>query len=252
MGKGISVKSENELKAMILGGEKLGRVKLALKNKVREGVSAWDLEVLANELIAKEGGEPSFKHVPGYSWATCVNVNEGIVHGIPKKEIIFRKGDLVSVDLGMIFQGFHTDTSFSLGLSVDPETEHFLEVGRHALSQAIKKVKPGNRIYDISEQIEKVIKGAGYTPVTDLVGHGVGKELHEAPQIPCFTKGSREESPEIPEGATLAIEVMYVKGKKDLVIGQDGWTIKTADGKISALFEETVAVTKRGPKILTF
>jgi len=251
MGTSIQVKTEKELAIMAEGGEKLGRVKLALKKAVKIGGTAAGLEGLANKLIAKEGGTPSFKGVPGYHWATCVNVNAGVVHGIPNAEIIFKKGDVVSVDVGMKYRGFHTDTSFSVGLSSDRKTARFLEVGERALKKAIEMAKPGNRVYDISETIERQVRGAGLTPVEDLVGHGIGKDLHEEPQIPCFSRGKREESPLISQGAVLAIEVMYVKGKKDLVLGHDGWTISTADGKIAALFEETVAVTSGGPLILT-
>lgn len=251
MGTVIPVKSESEIAIMAEGGEKLGRVKAALKKAVKVGANALDIETLAETLIASEGGEASFKGVPGYSWATCVNVNEGIVHGIPKKETIFKKGDVVSVDVGMKYRGFHTDTSFTVGLALDPKTASFLEIGKKALNIAIKKAKVGSRIYDISCGIEKIIKERGYTPIEDLVGHGVGRALHEEPQIPCFTRGRVEDSPVIPEGAVFAIEVMYTMGKKDLIIGDDAWTISTHDGKIAALFEETVAVKRTGPLILT-
>jgi methionyl aminopeptidase len=244
-------KSKEEIEIMAECGQKLARVKKALFEKVAEGVSAWDIEELAVKLIKKEGAEASFKKVPGYSWATCVNVNAGLVHGIPKKELVFKKGDLVSVDLGLYFKGFHTDCSFSKGVDVSPQTEKFLDAGREALKKAIEKASAGNRIYDISEAIEKTITSYGFTPIRALVGHGVGRNLHEDPQIPCFVPGDRLESMEIPEGATLAIEVMYTQGGSDLVQEEDGWTIATQDGKISALFEETVAVVSGRPKVLT-
>ena len=126
-----------------------------------------------------------------------------------------------------------------------------LKVGQNALDLAIVEAKPGKRIYDISEAIEKKVKAGGFNPVRALVGHGVGRELHEEPQIPCFVSGTRNESPKIPVGAVIAIEVMYTQGKPDLVLEDDGWTISTQDGKISALFEETVAVTSHGPIVLT-
>jgi len=246
----IPVKDGEELAKMIEGGKRLGRVKVALKKEVKIGVTAEAIEEIANSLIKKMGGKPSFKEVPGYHWATCININNGVVHGIPEG-ITFKKGDIVSVDVGMLYQGYHTDTSFTVGLGIDRETRKFLEVGRDALKKAIDTIIAGKRIYDISEMIEKTIEADGYTPVEDLVGHGVGKKLHEDPAIPCFTLGARQDSPAIPEGAVLAIEVMYTRGKKDLVIGRDGWTITTRDGKIAALFEETVAVTGTGPLILT-
>ena len=250
-GDKVPAKSPEELEVMISGGKLLGEVKAALRDAVKVGVIALNVEELAVKLIEQKGGEPSFKGVPGYSWATCINVNEGLVHGIPKREVVFKKGDIVSVDVGMLYQGFHTDTSFTVGLEADPETEKFLEAGKSALKEAIAKVKPGAKIYDISKAIEDGITQAGLTPIRDLVGHGIGKALHELPQIPCFVSDGRQRSLEIPEGATLAIEVMYAQGSSQVEIVKDGWTIAMRDGKISALFEETVAATAGGPLVLT-
>ena len=244
-------KTNKEVEIVRQCGRKLGCVKKALFAAVKVGVSAEAIEVLANKLIAKEGAEASFKKVPGYHWATCINVNQGLVHGIPKKEVVFKKKDVVSVDLGLYFRGFHTDSSFSKGLEPSPETKKFLKVGQAALMAAVAEAKAGNRIYDISEAIQNTVERGGYTPIRALVGHGVGRELHEEPAIPCFVPGRKEESLKMPVGATLAIEVMYALGSPDLVQGTDGWTISTRDGKITALFEETVAVGQRGPEILT-
>lgn len=248
---GIKIKTEEEMRMMAEGGKKLARVKNALAKAVGIGVSAWDIEVLANELIKKEGAEASFKRVPGYSWATCISVNEGLVHGIPKREMIFKKGDLVSVDVGIYFKGFHTDTSVTVGIDLDKDTQKFLECGRAALKKAIAQVKVGKHIWDISSAMQEVIEGSGYSAIRSLVGHGVGRELHEEPQIPCFVPGSISESPKIVPGMVLAVEVMYALGSSKTEILEDGWTIGMADGKISALFEETVAVTGEGPKVLT-
>lgn len=247
----IKIKTPEEVKIMAEGGEKLGRVKNALAKEVKAGVSSWDIEVLANELIKKEKAEPSFKMVPGYSWATCVNVNRGLVHGMPKKEVVFKKGDLVSIDVGIFFKGFHTDTSVSVGIDLTPENQKFLETGEKALKDAIAQARIGNHVFDISKTIDDVVRGGGYSPIRALVGHGVGKELHEEPQIPCFLPGKVEDSPKLEEGMVLAIEVMYAMGVPDVVYEEDGWTISTADGKISALFEDTVSVTKEGPIVLT-
>ncbi len=244
-------KSKEEIEIMTECGQKLARVKKALFEKVAERVNAWDIEELAVDLIEKEKAEASFKKVPGYSWATCVNINAGLVHGIPKKEVVFKKGDVVSVDLGLYLKGFHTDCSFSKGLNVGYEIEKFLKVGKEALAKAIQATTFGNRVYDISEAIEKTVVAGGYKPIRALVGHGIGRELHEDPQIPCFLPGPKGESMEISEGATFAIEVMYAQGSPDLIQAKDGWTIVTQDGKISALFEETVAVVGGRPKVLT-
>jgi len=247
----FKLKSPAEIKIMQEGGKKLAHVKKMLEENVQEGVSAFEIEELACKLIKKEGAEESFKKVPGYHWATCVNINEGIVHGIPKKEIIFQKGDIVSVDCGVYFKGFHTDTSFSKGIGLNSKGEKFLEVGKQALKKGLAKAKYGNRIYDISEAIESVLVSNNLSPVKVLVGHGVGRELHEDPQIYCYTFGKRENSPEIPDGAVLAVEVMYSEGTGDVGIEEDGWTISTSDDTISGLFEDTVAVTKKGSLVIT-
>ena len=244
-------KTEKEIEIMRKCGEKLGRVKKALFAAVKVEASAEEIETLANNLIKEEKAEASFKKVPGYHWATCVNINQGLVHGIPRKGLVFKDKDVISVDFGVYFQGFHTDCSFTKGLNPLPETESFLETGRAAMVAAIARAKAGNRIYDISEVIQDTVEKGGCFPIRALVGHGVGRELHEEPAIPCFVPGKKEESLEIPVGATLAIEVMYTLGSPDLVREEDGWTISTRDGKISALFEETVAVGKGGPEVLT-
>ena len=251
MTKGVVIKTSNDIKIMAEGGKKLATIKKRLMKDIREGVSAKAIDDLAERLIKKSGGSPSFKMVENYNWTTCINVNEGIVHGIPKTDVMFKKEDVVSVDVGMFYKGFHTDTSFTLGLNAKPAISNFLAVGKKALSLAISQAKPGKRIYDISDMIEKTVRKSGYSPIKALVGHGVGRELHEEPQIPCFVSGKPGESPIIRDGWVIAIEVMYVQGSSEVKIEEDGWTISTSDGKISALFEETVAVTKNGPIVLT-
>ena len=247
----VNIKTPEEIQIMAEGGAKLGRVKAALAAAVKAGVRASEIEELAVKLIKEEGAECSFKKVPGYHWATCVNVNSGLVHGIPVSSLIFKKGDIVSIDVGVLFKGFHTDTSISVGIDLNPENQKFFNIGRETLAKAIKMAKEGNRIYDISKAIEDTVEGAGYTTIKALVGHGVGRELHEEPQIPCFVPGTREESLEIKRGMVLAIEVMYAMGSDKVEILEDGWTIAMRDDKISGLFEDTVAVTGEGPKVLT-
>lgn len=247
----ITIKTDEEIKIMAEGGAKLGRVKNSLKEAVASGVRASEIDKLAVELIKKEGAEVAFSKVKDYQWATCVNVNESLVHGIPHDSIVFKDGDVVSIDVGVYYKGFYTDTSISTVINPSPEVKKFVNIGKMALEKAISKVRIGNYIYDISKAIEDTIEGAGYATVKALVGHGVGRELHEDPQIPCFVPGKREESPEIKKGMVLAVEVMYAMGSDKVAIAEDGWTIVMRDGKISALFEETVAVTEKGPKILT-
>jgi len=247
----INIKTSKEIEIMAEGGQKLARVKNTLGKAVKAGVKASEIEELAVKLIKKEGAECSFMKVPGYSWATCINVNKGLVHGIPTSGVVFKKGDLVSVDVGVYFKGFHTDTSISVGIDLSPESQRFFDVGQETLNKALKVVKAGNHVYDISKTIEKEIESAGYTTIKALVGHGVGRELHEEPQIPCFLPGRPEESPRIEKGMVFAVEVMYSMGSDKVEILEDGWTIGMRDGKISGLFEDTVAVTEKGSRVLT-
>jgi len=247
----ITRKTPAEIKIMAKGGKILSFVKKELKKMIKEGTTAWELEELATNLIEKKGARPSFKMVPGYDWTLCVNVNEGVVHGIPKKEIVFKDKDLVSVDLGAYYKGFHTDSSFSILIGKDKEKERFLQAGRRALEKAIEKVKPGNRIYDIPKAIEEEIRKSGLTPIEALVGHGIGRELHEEPKIPCVVNTKREKTHKIEEGNAFAIEVMYTNGGNAIEVGKDRWTIKTRDNSLSGLFEETAVVTPEGSKIIT-
>lgn len=248
----IEIKTEAELKIMREGGKKLALVKEGLRSKVKTGVSAYEIEEEASRLIKSQGAVECFKMVPGYSWATCVNVNEGVVHGIPKKSLIFKDGDLVSVDVGLLWKGYNLDTSFSVALTKNSDVVTFLEVGKRALKSAISVAMPGSRIFDISKKIEDTLHGAGLNPIKGLVGHGIGKKLHEYPYIPCVVEDeSPEETPQITVGNTLAVEVMYTKGTGEIVVEEDGWTIKASDGKITGLFEDTIEITEKGPSILT-
>ncbi|MEI8232659.1 MAG: type I methionyl aminopeptidase [bacterium] len=242
----------NQLEAMKIGGAMLGRVRQALYDFTVVGVTPKQIEFKARELIKAEGGELSFTKVPGYRWATCINLNDGIVHGIPISEKPIQDGDLVTVDVGVFYHGYHTDAAFSkvVGNST-AEKDKFLKAGLEGLKNAIAAVKPGNRIGDISLAMESTLKKYGYQATKELTGHGVGRELHEDPMISNVVVGPREKTPEIKVGQTLAIEIIYVQGKPSLILEEDGWTISTRDGTLSAVHEETVAVTGDGCSILT-
>lgn len=246
----IKPKTKEEIEIMMEGGKKLSQIKKTIRDKVEEGKTPKELDELAEKLILEAGGEPSFKMVKDYHWSTCINVNEGVVHGIPNQKS-FKKGDLVSVDLGFFYKWFHTDTSFTIPVgAVSPEVRKFLDTGENALRLATDQVRPGNKVSDMSKAIQKTLESRGYSPVRALTGHGIGRSLHEKPFIPCYwAPGSQDEI--IPEGAAFALEVIYTMGSPDLVLSEDGWTIETKDGKISALFEETVVATKDGPLVLT-
>jgi methionyl aminopeptidase len=245
----IPILNKKEMAIMKDNGQKLKQVMEEVISKIKPGVTLQELEAVAVRKIKALGGKPSFKMVPRYHWATCLNLNEGVVHGIPDETVI-KKGDLVSVDAGFYSQGFHTDMARTVEVGTKKETQ-FLEVGKKALEKAISQVKPGKRVGDISLAIERTIKKAGYSPVRRLTGHGVGRQLHQEPTIPCFLRGEVRATPLLKKGMVLAIEVIYTLGKPDIFVADDGWTIQTQDGKIAALFEETVAIGADGPLILT-
>ncbi len=231
---------------MTEGGKRLAEIRDAVVKAVRPGITGVELDRLADKLITKAGGEASFKMVPGYRWATCININDVVVHGIPNDYKI-KAGDKVGIDMGMFYKGWHTDTSVTVG-----GVKKFLEVGRMGLKRAIAQAQTGKRVADISEAMQKTVEEAGYNVVRALTGHGIGRELHEEPAIPCFVIDKYERSPKLVNGMVIAIEIMYNAGVSEVVYkNDDGWTIVTADGKISGLFEETVAITSHGPIVLT-
>lgn len=235
--------------------------------EAREGVTTAELDQLAEKLIIQNGAECSFKKVKDYKWTICASVNDVVVHGIPS-DYRLKAGDILGIDCGVYLNGFHTDCAWSIIIGnkgTYPENkfllgensnlagnEKFLAIGRKAWFEAIKMVKKGNYIYDISRAIQSNVEKGGYSVVYSLVGHGVGKELHEAPEVPGYINKDRKRTPLITKGMVLAIEVIYNLGGPDVVYNRnDGWTIAAKDGTISGLFEATVAVTSHGSYVLT-
>ncbi len=251
----IILKTADEIALMREGGRIAASVVEAVSGFIKPGVNALEIDQLAQKLITEHGARPSFKGFEGYKFSSCINVNEGVVHGIPKKNVVLKPGDVVKVDLGVLYKGFNTDTAFSCLVKRNgedtefKEEERFLKVGREALSKAIKQCKIGNRIGDISSEIQRTIESAGYGVVEELVGHGVGKSLHEDPQVPGL--GKPRTGPLLREGMTLAIEVIYTMGDSEIVLDSDGWTLSTLDGKMAGLFEHTVSLSKEGVEVLT-
>jgi len=249
----IPLKNDQEIALMAEGGRKLASVMEKVLSEIRVGVKTASLDKLAESQIKKLGGQPSFKMVKGYHWATCININQGVVHGIPDDYQI-KNGDLVSVDVGMYYQGFHTDMARTLCVRSQKskvKSQKFLEAGKTALKEAIAVAKPGNYLGQISQAIEREVRQAGFQPVKELTGHGIGKNLHEEPQIPGFISKKIEATPVLKTGMTLAIEVIYAQKKPDLVIRDDGWAIETEDGSLAGLFEDVIAITESGAQILT-
>ncbi len=248
--KKMRLKTVSEIALMAEGGAKLGKIRDMLAKSVKAGMTVLELDRLADELIEKSGGKASFKMVPGYLHSTCINVNEEVVHAIPTSRVL-KIGDVVGIDVGLYYKGFHTDTAISVEVGSDKKTK-FLEAGRLAIKNAIKQAKVGKRVVDLSGQMQKAIEEAGFSVVKSLTGHGVGHELHEDPAIPGYVAGRYEDSVELVAGMALAIEIMYNEGSPEIGYkNSDGWTLITADGKISGLFEETVAITSAGPVVLT-
>ncbi len=242
----------NQLAAMTIGGGILGRVRAALYQFTQVGVSPWEIEQKARQLIKEEKAELSFTKVPGYRWATCVNINSGIVHGIPTSVDPLRDGDLVTVDVGVFYRGYHTDAAFSKVVgSVSPSQKRFLQAGMEGLQAALNSIKAGAHTGVIGNAMTQVLNSYGYQATRELTGHGVGRELHEEPLISNLPSPNLEATPIMQIGQTLAIEIIYVEGSSSLILEEDGWTISTKDDKLSAVFEETVVVNEDGSSILT-
>lgn len=252
----IPLKTDQEIEIMKKGGKILSDVMDILIEHTKEGVILSDLDKLAESEIRSRGAEPSFQKVPGYKYSICACVNEVIVHGIPN-EYVIRPGDVVGIDCGVFYKGFHTDSSWSVWVPTPDKRrgnsiDHFLEVGKQALFKGIAQVKEGNYIYDISRAIETTVVPEGYSVSKLLIGHGVGKELHEDPEVPGIATGKRLKTPKIVAGMVLAVEVIYCMGKANISYRKnDEWTIITKDGTLSGLFEATVAVSSHGSLVLT-
>ena len=221
-----------------------------MAGEVRAGVSTLQLDRLAEEFIRAEGGEPAFKGYRGFPASICASINEEVVHGIPSATRVLRDGDVISIDIGVRKDGFYGDAArtFPVGV-IPPETTRLLETTELALHRGIEQARPGNRLTDISHAVEKEVKRAGYGVVRALVGHGVGRELHEEPQIPNY--GPPGQGPILRAGMVFAIEPMVNQGTGDVITLPDQWTVVTADRKLSAHFEHTVAVRENGPEILS-
>lgn len=252
---GVSVRSDKELELMRASGKITALALKKVLDNVRPGVSLIYLDKVAEEEIGRLGGKPSFMTVPGYNWTTCLTVNSEVVHGIPR-DIKLTEGDVLGVDLGAVYKGWHTDTSWSVlvkgeGFRVKGEGEkiRFLETGEKALGKAISQAKEGKRLGDISAAIQEEVEGAGYSVVKSYIGHGVGRSPHEEPEI--HGVGGKGTGLRLKKGMTLAIEVIYTAGSDRVGVLSDGWTVATEDGSLGGLFEMTVIVGKKQAEVIT-
>jgi methionyl aminopeptidase len=245
----INLKTTHEIELMARAGHLLGSVLEQLRKSVKPGMKTVDLDRLAERLIREGGARPGFLGYHGFPNSICVSVNDEAVHGIPGKRRL-QDGDIVSLDMGLVLDGFWADVGCTVPVGkVSSEAERLIRVTEEALYVGIDQAQPGGRLGDISSAVQRHAEQAGFSVIKQFVGHGIGRQMHEDPQVPNF--GVPGTGPELRAGMTLAIEPMVNAGAEDVYIKPDGWTVCTVDGSLSAYFEHTVAVTKDGPLILT-
>ena len=247
----IQLKSAREIEVMAEGGRILAATLAMLRGAVRPGISTGELDAMAEAFIRSHpGARPSFKGLYGFPGTLCTSINHEIVHGIPSKKRMLKEGDIVSIDVGVAYGGFHTDSATTIPVGpVDETTQRLLDVTQASLRAGIEAAVVGNHIGDIGAAVQAVVERAGFSIVRDLVGHGIGVEFHEEPQVPNHGKPKR--GAKLVPGLTIAIEPMVNVGTPGTRTLPDKWTIVTADGKLSAHFEHTVAITENGPRVLT-
>ena len=246
----VSMKSAREIELMREAGRLLSRVHDELGAAIRPGMSTLEIDQLGEKLIRSFGCVPNFLHYNGYPASICVSVNDEVVHGIPKKDRILQEGDIVSLDAGLIYQGYHSDAARPHAVGkISPQAQHLMEVTRQSFFEGIKMAREGCHLHDISNAIDAYVSRFGYVIVRDLVGHGIGTSLHEDPQIPNFAQ--RRKGVRLQAGMTLAVEPMINAGGWEVDFLNDGWTVVTRDGSLSAHYENTILVTDGEPEILT-
>jgi len=250
-------KTQAELEKMRRSGLLVHRILKALGEMVQEGISTWDLEVAAEKMMDDAGAKPAFKnyYVPAagerYRFVLCTSVNEEIVHGMPNAKRILKSGDLVSIDTGVSLEGYFGDSAITVGVGqLNEQAKKLIDVTRESLELAIQQAREGNRLFDISGAVEKHVVANGFSIVREYVGHGIGTQLHEEPQVPNYVD-RKNDNPRLREGMVLAIEPMVNVGGWQTKVGADHWTVYTADGSLSAHFEHSIVITDGEPEILT-
>jgi len=245
----IIIKSHDEISLMRKAGRIVGETLLLLAEEVKPGVTTAYLDRMAEEFITKHGAKPSFKGLYGFPSSLCISVNEQVIHGFPGAYVL-REGDIVSIDCGAFFDGFHGDAArtFPVG-NISVDAQKLIDITQESFFQGIKCAKEGNKLTDISYEIQSYVEAAGFSVVRDFVGHGIGRKVHEDPNVPNFGKSGR--GPKLLEGMVLAIEPMVNAGTHKVKTLKDGWTVVTADSSLSAHYENTVAILSDGPEILT-
>ena len=246
----VTIKSPREIELMREAGRILAKTHEELAKNLRPGMSTWDIDHMGEEIIRSYGCIPSFKNYNGYPASICVSVNDEVVHGIPHKEHFLDEGDIVSLDAGVIYKGYHSDTARTYGIGqIDDDAKKLIEVTRQSFFEGIKFAKAGNHLNDISAAIQKYAESFGFGVVRDLVGHGIGSHLHEDPEIPNFAR--KRKGILLQPGMTLAIEPMITEGSYEVVWLDDDWTVMTEDGGWAAHYENTILITENEPEILS-
>jgi len=247
--KSISIKSEEELRLLRDAGRILAEIVRELKGSLKSGITTQEVDLLAEDLIRRRNVIPAFKGYRGFPGCVCMSINQEVVHGIPGKRILLDK-DIVSIDVGIVHNEYYSDTAVTVGIGqIHSDLQRLLDVTYQSLCKGIEQAKVNNHLSDISHAIQAYAESNGFAIVREFVGHGIGKRLHEEPEIPNF--GEPHRGPVLKEGMVFAIEPMVNFGGWKTKIQEDGWTVVTKDGKPSAHFEHTVAITKDGPEILT-
>ena len=246
----IQLKNSAQISAMIEAGRITGEALLKAREAVREGVSTKELDTVIREYIEKCGAKPSFLGYSGFPASACISVNDEVIHGIPSKNRILKEGDIVKIDVGAFYKGFHGDSARTIAVgNVSEEAARLIEVTRRSFFEGVAAVKTGNRIGDVGKAIQRCVEGGGFSVVKRYIGHGIGHQLHESPDVPNF--GTAGRGVRICTGMTLAIEPMVNIGSEEVYEMPDGWTVKTRDGSLSAHYENTVALTADGVIITT-
>lgn len=246
----IPIKTPEQIEIMRQGGAILKKTLELVSKSIKPGVSTFELDQTAEKFITSyNGAKPGFKGYRGFPAALCTSVNEQVVHGMPDKNVVLQEGDIIGIDCGVLYKDFYTDACITVLVGeVAPEVRHFVKTTKKALYQAIKQVRPNRRIGDISAAIQKTLEDQGYSPITECTGHGVGKDLHEPPEI--LNIGKKGTGSLIRPGMTFAIEPISAIGSGKVITASDGWTVETEDKSFSAHFEHTVLVTDDGYEIL--
>jgi methionyl aminopeptidase len=250
MGRQINLKSSGEVQKMLEANQIVAATLAMLADMIKPGLSTLQLDKLAEDFARQHGAVPAFKGYRGFPGSLCVSINEEVVHGIPSERVILRDGDILSIDFGIKFKGFYGDSAVTLPVgSISASKQKLIDVTRQSLELAIDQVRVGNRVNDLSRAVQKYVESNGFSVVRQFVGHGIGTQLHEAPEIPNYER--KERTPRLIAGMALAIEPMVNVGTYDVEVMKDGWTVLTADRKPSAHFEHTVVVTEGDPLVLS-